>query len=78
MATIPSFKESQRLAPSNPTGFQSSSAARIGGSALAGFGRGVSAVGSKLHQLEQRQARAEKTLAQADFKQAMTRKLEAS
>lgn len=76
MATIPSFKESQRLAPSNPTGFQSSSAARIQGDAISSFGRGLASVGSQLHKLQQRQNSAERTLAQSDFKNAMSKKIQ--
>lgn len=76
MATIPTLQENQRLRPSNPTGFQSSSAARIRGQALSQFGRGATSLGVAVSKLEKRQARSEKSLAQADFKQAMSRNLQ--
>lgn len=76
MATIPVFKESQRLAPSNPTGFQSTTSARIRGEAISSFGQGVAQFGTQLHKLQQRQNSAERTLAQSDFKNAMTKKLQ--
>lgn len=76
MAKIPTLQESQRIRPSNPTGFQSAAAARLRGESLAGLGRGVAALGTKLDRVQRRQKAAEARIAQQDFKNQMSRDLQ--
>lgn len=46
MPKIPVFQEKQRANPANPTGFQSSSQARLGGDTLGGLGKQVANLGA--------------------------------
>lgn len=73
MPKVPVLEQNQRMRPGNPTGFQSSSSARIRGDSISALGKGVSDVGSAMIESEKRRKSAEKTLAQADFKAQMVR-----
>lgn len=48
MPKVPTIQEGQRLAPQNPTGFQSSSQARLTGEAIKGVGRGLASLGDAM------------------------------
>jgi hypothetical protein len=52
MPKVPRIQENQRLNPQNPTGFQSSSQARLMGDAVSGFGRGLASLGQGMMQAE--------------------------
>lgn len=73
MPKIPTLQENQRLRAGNPTGFQSSSAARIRGESLQQFGRGVASLGAAVDAGDKRRAAASQRLAEADFKSTMVR-----
>lgn len=76
MPKVPVLTESQRLRPSNPTGFQSPSAARLRGESISQFGRGLASFGGALESLDRKQRDAEERLASAEYKAELTSRLQ--
>jgi len=68
MPKVPVIQENQRLAPQNPTGFQSSSQARLMGDAVSGLGKGAMDLGSALLKVEKANYRNAGTQASSQYR----------